>query len=549
MSFKCNKYQQINLDDRFNRLTEREQRILNKSWAPAFYENVFLNIDEKPFAVLYSSDNGRSNTPINVVVGSMLLKDMHGLSDEELLETMLFDIRFQYALGLTSCSEIPYSDRTPSRLREKLLLHEMETGEDLLKNCVVNLSQEFVKMMKIDDKIKRMDSLMISSNCKKLTRLELIYACVEGMVKAINQTGETSLLPASLLKYLDKDNKNYTCYHLKDIDVNTRMESALKDALTVLEICGDAYSELKEYTLLTRLLKEQTTVKEDETVLKDPKEVGTDSLQNPSDPDATFSKKYGKTNQGYSGNIIESYSENGSIITEYDLKPNIYPDKNFCSDEIKRIGNSEEETILIADGAYGYDDNYNEAEKANVKLITTNLVAQKPDEVISEFKINTEIQTVEQCPMGYKPIKSIFHKKDKGSYIRTQFSREQCEHCPNRDKCKALLQKNTAIIRLGENTVKRAERVKFLSSEEYKKYAHIRNGVEATQSLLRRKYLVDCIPTGGLLYTKLRFGFKIAAINAKRVIAKVLSSCFKLLSAFVFYFFRANFKFKSLKTA
>ena len=440
MSFKCNKYQQITLDDRFNRLTEREQRILNKSWAPAFYENVFLNIDEKPFAVLYPSDNGRSNTPINIGIGSMLLKEFFGLSDDELRESVLFDTRFQYALGLTSCSEIPYSDRTPSRLRRKLLLHMMETGEDLFENCVSQLSQEFLKIMNIDGRVKRMDSLMIASNCRKLTRLELIYSCVEGMVKAINQTGETSLLPANLLLYLDKDNKNYTCYHLKDIDVSTRTESALKDALTVLEICGNGYSELKEYKLLTRLLEEQTTVIEDKTVLKDPKEIGTDSLQNPSDPDATFSKKYGKPNQGYSGNIVETCSENGSIITGYDLKPNIYPDKDFCSDEIQRIGNSEEETILIADGAYGYDDNYNEAEEANVKLITTNLVAQKPDEVISEFKINTETQTVEQCPMGHKPIKSVFHKKDKGSYTRTQFSRGQCEHCPNRDKCKAQLQ-------------------------------------------------------------------------------------------------------------
>lgn len=116
MSFKCNDYQQINLEDRYSRLTEREKRILKKSWAPAFYENVFLKIDEKPFAVLYPSENGRSNTPINVVIGSMILKEMYGLTDEELVETILFDLRFQYALGLTSYDEIPYSDRTPSRL-------------------------------------------------------------------------------------------------------------------------------------------------------------------------------------------------------------------------------------------------------------------------------------------------------------------------------------------------------------------------------------------------------------------------------------------------
>lgn len=529
MSFRCNDYQQTNLEDRYLRLTEREKHILDKSWAPAFYENVFLKIDERMFAKLYPSETGRPNTPINVVVGSLILKEIYGLTDEELVETILFDLRFQYALGLTGCNEIPYSDRTPSRFREKLLLHEMETGEELLKKCVEKLGQEFVKLMKIDDKIKRMDSLMISSNCKSLTRLELIYTCVQNMVKAVNQTGETALLPSNLIKYLDKDNKNYICYRLKDTEINSRLKTSLKDALDIMTICEDGYTDLKEYKLLARLLKEHTTTKNGETNLKEHKDVSTDSLQNPSDPDATYSRKYGKVYRGYSGNVVESYSENGSIITDYDLKPNIYPDKSFCSDEIKKLSNSEEEKILIADGAYGYEDNYEEAKNANVKLITTNLIGRKPDEEISKFVLNFETQTVEQCPMGYTPIKSVFHKKAKGSYIRTQFAKEQCEHCPNRDKCKSKILKNTAIVRLGEATVERAKRVKNMGTDEYKKYANIRNGIESIPSLLRRKYLVDHIPTGGLPYTKLRFGFKIAAINALRVIAKALASCFDLL--------------------
>lgn len=421
----------------------------------------------------------------------------------------------------------------------------METGEDLFRNCIENLSQEFAKLMKIDGKIKRMDSLMVSSNCKSLTRLELIYTCVEGMVKVINQTGETALLPANLMKYLEKDHKNYVCYHLKDTDVNSRLESALKDALDVISMHEEGYSELKEYKILIRLLSEQTIIKDGITFLKDKKEINTDTLQNPSDPDATFSKKYWKVNQGYSGNMVESYSKDGSIITGYDLKPNIYSDKNFSSDEIKRNGKSEEETILIADGAYGYADNYKEAKNANVRLITTNLIAQKPDEVISEFKLNPETNLVEQCPMGYNPIKSVNHNTNKVSYTRTQFSREKCENCSNRDKCKATMQKKTAVVWLGKDTIERAKRVKNLNTEEYKEYAHIRNGVESIPSLLRRKYLVDRIPTGGLLRSKLWFCFKIAAINATRVITKALTTCFNLFFAFTFYFTYFENEFKS----
>ena len=57
---------------------------------------------------------------------------------------------------------------------------------------------------------------------------------------------------------------------------------------------------------------------------------------------------------------------------------------------------------------------------------------------------------------------------------------------------------------------------KYRSTEEFKKYSHFRNGVEAIPSLNRRKYYVDKIPVHGRLRTKLYFGFKIAAINITR---------------------------------
>ena len=54
MSFVKNDNQQLTvLDSTFN-LTEREKRMLEKSWANTFADKVFPAIDEKPFSVLYS---------------------------------------------------------------------------------------------------------------------------------------------------------------------------------------------------------------------------------------------------------------------------------------------------------------------------------------------------------------------------------------------------------------------------------------------------------------------------------------------------------------
>ena len=58
----------------------------------------------------------------------------------------------------------------------------------------------------------------------------------------------------------------------------------------------------------------------------------------------------------------------------------------------------------------------------------------------------------------------------------------------------------------------------FMKTEEFKQHAHFRNGVEALPSLLRRKYHVDKIPTRGKKQTRFHFGFKIAALNLKKLL-------------------------------
>ena len=102
MSFVKNDNQQLTvLDSTFN-LTEREKRMLEKSWANTFADKVFPAIDENIFSVLYSEKASRPNTPVNVIVGALILKEALNVTDDEIVEAMAFDIRYQYALHTTS---------------------------------------------------------------------------------------------------------------------------------------------------------------------------------------------------------------------------------------------------------------------------------------------------------------------------------------------------------------------------------------------------------------------------------------------------------------
>ena len=74
-------------------------------WTIRFGEKIFPAIDESTFSVLHSDKASRPNTPVNVLVGALILKESMQLSDNNSLESLLFDVRFQVALRTTSFSE------------------------------------------------------------------------------------------------------------------------------------------------------------------------------------------------------------------------------------------------------------------------------------------------------------------------------------------------------------------------------------------------------------------------------------------------------------
>ncbi len=243
MSFAKNEYQQLTLNDNTFSLTARELRMLERSWAKQFAEKIFPLINEEKFSVLYSDKASRPNTPVNVIIGGMVLQELLDLTDEEFMDSLLFDIRFQYALHTTSFKEQPISDRTFSRFRRRCLTYETETGIDLIRETVKELSQEMASLMNLNGRMKRMDSLMVASNIRKLGRMELLYTCVSDLVTFLHRTGMDELL-AGMEHYYGPGDYNRVIYH-------SRSEEAGKQnrgyTANVIESVGDNGSIVTDY--------------------------------------------------------------------------------------------------------------------------------------------------------------------------------------------------------------------------------------------------------------------------------------------------------------
>lgn len=143
--------------------------------------------------------------------------------------------------------------------------------------------------MKITGRTRRMDSMMIDANIKKLSRLELIYTCIANLVKRLSKEGIVEI-PEELMHYVAPNDYNQVFYYAKSSSYAEKCLTLLNDADTLFTLCGDSCDSWEEYLLFKRCMAEQTIVK-DETRRLATREDGTmnsSMLQNPSDPEATF---------------------------------------------------------------------------------------------------------------------------------------------------------------------------------------------------------------------------------------------------------------------
>ena len=107
MSFVKNDNQQLTLLDSTFNLTEREKRMLEKSWAKTFADKVFPAIDENIFSVLYSEKASRPNTPVNVGSSAIIRMIQSSHTLVLLLKVLCYISHTQYVLPFLICYLFP----------------------------------------------------------------------------------------------------------------------------------------------------------------------------------------------------------------------------------------------------------------------------------------------------------------------------------------------------------------------------------------------------------------------------------------------------------
>ena len=122
-----------------------------------------------------------------------------------------------------------------------------------------DLSSKIAQIMKLNGRIRRMDSLMIESNIRFLSRMELIYTCISKLVIYLTRN-EPGRISEQLNHYADPNDYNRIFYHQRNDDMETIIQTLLTDSDCLLELCQTDFEEVTEYQLFVRCLSDQTVV-------------------------------------------------------------------------------------------------------------------------------------------------------------------------------------------------------------------------------------------------------------------------------------------------
>ena len=512
-------------------LPESKRRRLEASWSAAFREEILpILIEIEPeFARFYHASQGAPNKSVAVMLGLNILQDVFDFSDGETVEAFDFNVLWHYAL------ETP-PDRAHVCVKTLYNFRQFLNDDGMAQRVFEQATDRFIKKWNVRTSIHRLDSTHVLSNMARLSRVGLFVRTIEMFLKRLKRKRPDAFeaLPARLReRYLDRS--GYFA-DVKGSNAQRRLKECAEDIWLLIERFRDSKSvvRLKAYKILARLFDEQCVVEAPEegqaprVVVKAPKEIASDSLQHPSDPDATYSGHKGK---GYQAQIAETcHADNDLQLIDYVETEGAHESDQNAAGRVHEnlIERGLDPKVTFADAGYIRGRNILEAESQGVDLQGPAALGKKPQEEkapLSDFEFNAERTRVEKCPAGHE---SIEHKDSKdGITVNAYFDKQVCENCARKTTCPAEPLIGKSVLRFTAAAVAVAQRRVEQETPEFKTAYKIRSGIEATNSQLKNQRGMHRLRVRGSPAVALRVTFKSLAENCSRVVNYVLKEARK----------------------
>lgn len=414
-----------------NELPEVVRKRLDRTQEKSFYNLVFRNINERDYKVLFSDKASRPNIPVNILIGSLILKERKSWSFDELMEQIMFDLRTKYALGLTSLEDMPFSRATLFNFQNRVQEYESETGINLLELTFDRLTAEQLAELKIKTSIQRTDSTLISANIRRYGRVQLLVETLLRLFRKLEKADKEQL--STTIEPYSKQGSEKYIYSLNPGELPHELEKLGKLYHRVLEEVKDKYSETPEFRMLDRVYKEHFLVVEGNATAKANEELNSNILQSPDDQDATFRKKRKEESRGYTINATETAHPDNEIqlLTDVAVNKNNIDDSIILEKRIDRITKKTPDLEEIhTDGGYGSQAVDKKMSEKTITQITTAVRGKKKSvETIIEPPCDNGQKYTVKCPL-----QTIESEKTKTRH-KAIFDTDKCNGCLLKAEC------------------------------------------------------------------------------------------------------------------
>lgn len=515
-------HKQKDLFDPWAFLGPKRRELLDQSWAGLFQKELLSELPVGKLIPFFTHGFGRPTKELYTALGALVLQQAHDLTDEETVNQVAFNTQWHYALNITEESD------SAKYLCPKTLWNMRSIVVDNALDAVLfdHITDKLATVFKVKTDNQRIDSVHIKSNMRRLGRIGIIASSISKFLvnlKRSHQEHFDTIDTGIIDRYLSE--KSLQCFSMvKPSESAKTLASVSNDLFHLVEQFKDDpdITGMHSYKLCERVLKEQCTVSDDgkRVQVKRPKEIPSDSLQNPSDPDATYS---GHKGQGYQVQVMETYGKEKetrdkslNLITYVHVEPACESDAHALIPAIessKQRGRAPEE--LLSDTLYGGDENCQKAAQLGVELISPTKSTKEHDGItLSDFEMNEKGDVV-SCPQGQVPVMT----KKKKTRHTAAFDSHHCSSCPVQETCPITQGTRYHYLRYTEKEMRLAQRRAYEHTEEFKDRYRWRSGIEATMSEYDRRTGVKHLRVRGFKAVRFCAILKAVAVNIFRATA------------------------------
>ena len=518
---------QLQMFDPWGFLSPKRRRILDETWPGLFREHLLCELPVNKVTPFFREGFVRPTKELYTVLGVLLFQQMLDLSDAEAINHLMFNIQWHYALNLYEESdEAKYiGDKTLWSMRQLIIRKNLDAV------MFESISDKLSSVFKVNTDFQRIDSVHIRSNMRKLGRIGIFVRTIHRFLKNLKRHHPRlfkTIKDDVIERYLPE--KALAAFSMvKPTESEKTLQTVSADLFDLIEAFKDRpkVCSRHSYKLMKRVLNDQCIVesdgKEERVGVKKPARIPSDSLQNPSDPDAAYS---GHKGQGYQVQVMETFSKTDdpdekkktlNLITHVDVQPACEHDGKalvpaIADTKIRGVGPKE----VLADTLYGSDENHQAAKAAKVDLIAPTLKGGSTKDPMAGFEFDDK-GYVTSCPQEHNPEK-VKYKKKRQRYT-AYFKPDQCKACPNAKECPAQPGKKYYSVHYSARQHRLALRRRTEETNEFTDSYRWRAGVEATMSAYDRRTGVKNLRVRGLEAVRFCAILKAAGLNLIRAAA------------------------------